>query len=398
MSMDATTMHATPTSATTPANNVSSVADTPVLKVSGVRAVVFSAIAVAIGCGVTAWIARGRYEKFTGYLQARTHTITSDREVRVLEILTPQGKSITSGTPLVKLENTQLPEQIRKQQQLIQDLTDKVSETEAQVQLAVERERNSIKREILNVNLRAAEYEKQRFEKDLAEIAWEDGQEKTKGIEALNVSAENDLERLPKPLVIPDDQFDERIRNKLRRKKSENAKEILQVSIDMCNKHLAELKQKLTELPETVRKSMGLHRVQLALENAKTELTSLEQQQQSLTINSPGTGIVGVYRKTVGTHVPAHEAIVEVLDEDQPHLLLQVPSNRVADFTAGTILDLRFPGGKSGQGKVANVPPQTVNAPGLAVAETQMAVEIVPYGILWPKLPINTMVEIRRPR
>lgn len=367
--------------------------------ISGIRAVTFAAVALAIGCGATSWFAQRRYERFTGYLQARTHSVTCERDVRLVQIITPQGKAITGGAPLLKLDDIQLPVRILKQKQIIQDLTDEVAETEAKVQLAVERERNSIKREILHIKLKAAQLEKERFEKELMEVAGEEVGDRIKSVEALEVSAESGLERLPKPLVIPEEHFsDDRIRRQMQRKKMENVKETLLASIEMCNKHLAELKQKSNELPETVRRSMGLHRVQLSLENARTELASLEQQQQSLTISSPGTGVVGVYRKGLGSHIPAHEEIVQVLDEDQPQILLQIPSSRVADFIAGTIVELQFPGGKCGQGKVAEVPPQTVNAPGLNVAETQMAVQIVPSGSLWPRLPINTMIEIRRPR
>ena len=400
MSMEVNTIQPTSTTASPQLSDSTSTAATagaPAL--SGVRAVVFAAVALAAGCAVANWVSRGKYEQFTGYLQARTHSVTCEREVRLSQILTPQGKGIAIGAALLKLEDAQLQARTQHQKQLVQDLTDQVTETEAKVQLAVEHERNTIKRDILDMRLLAAQLEGQRFEKDLEEVAYGPAGESFKSNSIVDVSGENVLERLPKPLVMSDDQFsDERLKNKLRKQKLENVKETLAARIEMCNLHLADLKKKSNELPETVRRSMGLNRVQTALENAKTELASLEQQQQSLTISSPGTGIVGVYRKGVGAHVAAHEEIVQVLDEDQPHLLLQIPSNRVNDFTAGTIVELQFPGGKSTQGKVAEVPPQTVNAPGLATGETQMAVQIVPSGLIWPKLPIGTMVEIRRSR
>ena len=398
MSTEANTIQSTSTAAISQSSETSSTTGAPI--VSGVRAVVFAAVALGVGCGVASWVARGKYERFTGNLKARMHSVTCDRDVRLSQILTPQGKAVVSGAPLLKLEDAQLQTRTQKQKQLVQDLTDKVTETEAKVQLAVERERNSIKRDILDMRLLAAQLEGQRFEKDLEEVAHDPYGETFKSVSIVEANGvENVLERLPKPLVMSDDQFsDEKVKNKLRKQKLENFKETLAARIEMCNLHLADLKKKSNELPEQVRRSMGLNRVQAELENAKTELASLEQQQQSLTINAPGTGIVGVYRKSVGSHIAAYEEIVQVLDEDQPHVLLQVPSNRVNDFAAGTIVELQFPGGKSAEGKVAEVPPQTVNAPGLATGETQIAVQIVPSGLIWPKLPIDTMVEIRRSR
>ena len=43
----------------------------------GLRALIFGGVALALGCMTANWLAKSRYEIFTGYLEARTHTAKS---------------------------------------------------------------------------------------------------------------------------------------------------------------------------------------------------------------------------------------------------------------------------------------------------------------------------------
>ena len=110
--------------------------------------------------------------------------------------------------------------------------------------------------------------------------------------------------------------------------------------------------------------------------------------------------MVGVFQKDVGDHVSAHEAIVPLLDEDQPYLVLQIPSPRISDFAPGTVVELRFPGGKKGKGRVEEIPPQTSPIPGenSSASGTVITAHVDPVGPLWPNLPFGSVVEVRRRR
>jgi hypothetical protein len=63
-------------------------------------------------------------------------------------------------------------------------------------------------------------------------------------------------------------------------------------------------------------------------------------------------------------------------------------------------VDLHFPGGKQGQGRVEEIPPQTspIPAPGATSPETVITAHIEPVGSLWPNLPFGSEVEVRRKR
>jgi hypothetical protein len=106
------------------------------------------------------------------------------------------------------------------------------------------------------------------------------------------------------------------------------------------------------------------------LANSRAELAQLEPQERELTLVAETSGMVGIFLKEPGDYVTAHEPILQLLDEEQPFLLLQFPSPRISDIAPGTLVDLYFPGGKKCQGRVEEIPPQTspIPAPGAASA------------------------------
>jgi multidrug resistance efflux pump len=109
--------------------------------------------------------------------------------------------------------------------------------------------------------------------------------------------------------------------------------------------------------------------------------------------------MVGVYQKQPGDRVTAWEPIVQVLDEEQPYLLLQIPSPRIADFAPGTEVELRFPGGRKGKGRVEDIPPQASPLSGEgSTTETTITAHVDPVGALWPEIPFGSVVEVRRRR
>jgi hypothetical protein len=98
-----------------------------------------------------------------------------------------------------------------------------------------------------------------------------------------------------------------------------------------------------------------------------------------------------VYQVQAGDHVPAHGAIVQIFDEDRPHVVVDVPSDRIAEFQPGKTLRLVFPGDREASGKIEAIPPQTsrVDAEGRAV----VSVLVVPRGKIWPAVPFGSRVE-----
>jgi hypothetical protein len=71
----------------------------------------------------------------------------------------------------------------------------------------------------------------------------------------------------------------------------------------------------------------------------------------------------------------------------------------LADFTPGTMLDLRFPGDVKGEGRVDVIPPQVAPLPRpnerLAENASLLTVHISPAGRVWPTIPFGSTVEVR---
>lgn len=363
----------------------------------GLRALIFGGVALALGCMTANWLAKSRYEIFTGYLEARTHTVAFERDARVAQVLVRSGKVISVGQPLLTLEDGDLLQKINRQKQIVDELKLKVDQLEAVTQSELEQKRASLQDKIFEIQARSLALLRQRIGTGLEGFSTAPV-DHFPGLAYLDTPVDPSLPQL-KPISAQSLPLSSgALAPKTGSSANSSVRIALTTEIQLCEKRLAELNTENQGLPERTRRQTGLHVVQSQLTSALADLSALEKRQQALTINAPGTGIVGVYSKTAGEHVKANEAIVQVLDRDQPHLLLQIASNRVADFPAGTIVELKFPGDEFAKGKVAEVPPQTANSPGLTVSETRTAVQIVPAGLLWPNLPCGTMVEVRRQR
>jgi hypothetical protein len=169
---------------------------------------------------------------------------------------------------------------------------------------------------------------------------------------------------------------------------------------ELCTQHIDELERINRELPAKISRSMGVDVARARLAHAQAELTRLESQKGELTLVAEASGLVGVFQKAVGDRVLAHEPIVQLLDEEQPFLVVQIPSPRISDFAPGTVVELQFPGGRSGKGRVEEIPPQTspVSLDSGRIGETVITAHVDPVGVLWPSLPFGSVVEVRRLR
>lgn len=364
----------------------------------GLRALVFAGVALALGCVTARWLSKTRYESFTGYLEAQTHNVSFSRDARVAQVLVRPGKVISAGQPLLTLEDADLLQKINHQKQVADELKLKVDQLEAVTQNELDLKRADLQDKIFQIQLKISDLVRQRIGAGIEGYTSIPADQSQSLLAYLDTPVDPNLKQI-QPIGLQDLlPTDGASVGKVRSQASASVRDEISKEIQICEKRLAELNNDSRDLPERTRRRTGLHVMQNKLTTAQADLAELEKQKQALTINAPGTGIVGNYRKTAGEHVKANEAIVQVLDRDQPRLLLQIASYRVADFPAGTIVEVKFPGDLFARGKVSEVPPQTANDPGVSVAETRTAIEIVPAGLLWPELPCGTMVEVRRPR
>jgi len=357
----------------------------PILKASRgsytKRALLLSIMALAAGVAAAFGLERWQYETFSGFLQARLRTVASARDAQVSEILATSGAVVAAGQPLVALKDPAFDARIEAKQREVESLEIELTQNEARLEVELEWRRKNIDERIFDAKLKGAQAVRQQL---LA----------PPGIEA---SLSRHWEASPfsdSPLI------EQTAGGDMARGAAVAAARSSFSEIELCSQHIEELERINRELPAKISRSMGVDMSRKRLENARGELARLEAQRCELTLLAESSGLVGVFQKEVGDHVAAHEAIVQLLDEEQPYLLLQIPSPRISDFAPGTVVELNFPGGKKGRGRVEEIPPQTSPIPGdhSQGGETVITAHVEPVGPLWPNLPFGSVVEVRRRR
>lgn len=346
------------------------------------RVILLSVLSLTAGLAATMWYEQARYERFTGFLQARLRTVAAARDAQVAEVLVTPGTVVMAGQPLVRLKDIAFEQRLEAKQREIESLEIELSRTQALLEVELEWRRKEILKEIFDAKMKSTQTSSRKGLVPTGNSAnkrggWGSavGSDDRSSIQqvggdqpGVNGAGE------PSPLPLTD--------------------------AELCAQHIEELERLNRELPDKISRSMGVDLAKARLAHARAELARLESQQRELTLVAEASGLVGVFNKEVGDHVAAHEPIVQLLDEEQPYLVLQFPSSRISDFAPGTLVNLHFPGGKKGQGRVEEIPPQTspIPTPGATGSDTVITAHIEPVGPLWPNLPFGSEVEVRRKR
>jgi len=355
-----------------------------------------SILALAAGICAATWIERARHEKLAGFLQARAMTLSADRDAQLAEVFVKQGDVVEAGQPVLLLRDSQLAVTLDRQQREVARLESEVSQFEAKLLVEIAWRQKALDAELFETRLKSSQCLQQQFTSEIESLAWNQfGGDVTKT--AIADNSDQTLGPLLYDKMTPDEH---RIRAVLRKEAARNSQEVSTAQLELCEQRVKEIERLKAELPEKIRKSMGIDLIRSRLEQAQADLARLEQQQESLSLAAAKPGMVGVFRQQVGDHVIAHQPIVEVFNEQQPYLIVRIPSSRLADFSVGTVVALRFPGGELGQGRVSDIPPQTSAIPdeGSLLETTRVTAHIEPVGKLWPALPIGTTVEVLRKR
>jgi multidrug resistance efflux pump len=364
---------------------------------TGVRVVVFSLVAFAAGIGAAFWLSRLKFERFPGYLQARLQTVTAGREARIARILVTPGTIVTAGQPLVVLEDKELEQTLAARRQEIESLEIELSRSRAALEVELDIQRRDILDRIFETKWRLAQLQRQPVSlADESPLAAGIAGRWKNGLPPVVVLVERpslifgNAQHLELASVVKAEPV----------RQPETIPTPVSAEMALCGDHIAQLEKMSRELPEKISRSMGVDLAQARLDHARSLLAALEQQKTGLTLVAESAGMIGVFHKQAGDRVTANEPIVQLLDEEQPYVLLQIPSPRISDFAPGTIVDLRFPGGEKGKGRVETIPPQTSDLPEETGArqETIITAQIDPAGKLWPSIPFGSVVEVRRRR
>lgn len=329
-------------------------------------------LALSLGTGAAAFRTFNRFETSFGYLQAKSRGIYARRDARIAAILVKPGDIVEPGSPLVTLQDLQLERQIREMQQRISVQKAQLDERTARSEVELQNRKQALETEIFNVRMQKAGLERSI-----------NSHEAYQGVSNAGIRPISDGDQAPAI--------------------SSAAEETpFQPQIRMCDDRIARLDQEASKLPEEIRTACGVKTAEARLAQLQQELSELEQEQKTLTLAAEVHGTVGVLQAQVGDLVAPRQQIVSLMDEDQPYLIVKVPSEKLADYAPGTPLRILFPGKVEMEGRVEVIPPQAETLQKTAdskhEAPAQVAVVVAPVGAEWPKIPFGATVEVQRDR
>lgn len=350
-----------------------------------------AAFALVAGIAIVQQLDSARFDRYSGQLAARISILSVPFDAEVESILAPVGAVVKKGDPLVRLKNTTLARQLDQVRHEICSLEKERTQAEARCAVEIEWRKRDIEAEIFTTKIQQAGFLQQKLNQDVEEIAW-------KSVEPDDQPNATES----KPALIdqvgfrPIGRKAQRMDALIRSEAARNAGEVASAQVELCEQRLTELNTALAGISDKVRASSGIEVIEQRLADAKETFSGLETKQQALTLAADATGIVGVYRVTAGGFVSAHNTIVQVIDEDRPHLQVEVPTDRIVEFRPGETVALLFPGNVERTGRVESIPPQTRDASN--GERPAVVMSVAPTGKLWPKLPLGSGAEVLKSR
>lgn len=361
------------------------------LPASPLRIVLIVGLALAAGVGAAWGLSRRGGAVFDGRIEARTTFVNADRAGVVTELLAAEGARVTIGDPLVTLADGELQLLIARAQHDIATLTSERDRALAEAAVELAWRMKEIDADVVEAQLKSADYLKQKFDYELERSMWSDMLSSHE-----TVMFDNGSEAFQSMVLRSRLPREQRMNAMLRHETACNAVDVSAVQVEICEQRLGELAKLREQLPERVREKAGVHVAEQRLATAQAELARLEARQTELTVASNAVGTVGVYRRKVGDHLNAGDPIVELLDGARRWLIVAVPSSQITEFTIDRELELTFPGKQERTGKVLSVAPQAEphNIVAPAAADAMVIVRVEQSGKLWPDVPLGSRVQV----
>ena len=351
------------------------------------RIAVILGLAFSSGLALTLMVSRRGGDGLTGRIVARTTYVTAHQAGVVIDRLASEGDSVSSGQPLLMLADKELQMQIERKQEQIAALETQLSQARAQAEVELAWRMKEIDADIVETQLRSADYLKERFDHELERSMWSDA---LSGFETvLCEQGDAAFKSLVAGARIPSNQ---RMHAMLRLELASNAIDVSAAQVEICDQQLRRLTQLKERLPNHVSEKAGVDVAQKNLSRAQAELARLQSQHSNLTIASPAIGTVGVFQTRPGEHLQPGDPIVELLDATQRWLVVEVPSDQITDFTADRAVRLKFPGDQKRDGRVHSIAPQATSS--TQAGEATVTVRIEQSGKLWPDVPIGSHVQV----
>jgi multidrug resistance efflux pump len=345
-----------------------------------------------LGIALTQWLGQPAADAVYGTLQAKSISVAAARPAQLAELFVKPGQTVEPDAPLFRLADDRLASRLAAKRREMVELAAEVKRVEAAAEVDLDWRRRELQNEAFDTQLKATEYLQARVHQQVEQIAWK---EQLTGLDWWLGDAASDTAVQPIAFAAEAPNL-ARLQALLKADEVAGSLEANAAQLALCERKLTELAELEARLTEKVRISVGVDVAKAKLERAEDELKALEDQEQALTIRSPGYGAVGGLTVQVGDLLTAGQCVIELLDDDQRFLMANVPSASIERFHVGGKVTARFPQGQRFEGTIVDIPPQAQAAN--AGQDATIPVRIAPSGKLWPKLPIGSRVSIELPR
>ncbi|WP_157605810.1 HlyD family secretion protein [Schlesneria paludicola] len=354
------------------------------------RVGLFVCLAASAGTGLGLLLEYTGQKTFPGSIEARRTVVTASRAARIQEVSVKTGQSVAVGDPLIQLIDTQLEDRLNRKRRDLAELEAEVARSKAIAEVELSWRRRELQSEIFETQLKVAALSQEKLNKQVEQIAWKERLSAgDSGIGPLLAETDHPFRPISASLTQPDDR---RLQAMLREDAAAAAVEAIGTQVALCEQRLKKLEELDQDLNGKIRASSGVDVAETRFNSAKEELTALEAQVKELTITSPSYGTIGEIKLQEGDRVNASSTLVEILDDQQPHVVAQIPSHATAQARQGSKVTLIFPTNDRRSGVITGIPPQTVPVAG--TTETVLQTKIEPAGKLWPKMAVGSNVKV----
>lgn len=349
------------------------------------RIVFFGLLALAGGGWLAHVATRGPATTFDGTLSARIVPVTSQRAGVLNCWHIAEGDAVDLGQVLASMADPSIDQRRAELDAQIVRLSSELEQALAKADLELDWRMKDVQQTIFAARLQSAEYLEEKHLREMEKVALTDL------LEHDSTAFWTPSDAVVDSLVLKDSSNrPSRLNTVLQLESATNATEVCAAQVELCDEQISWLEELKEALPQRIRRSLGVDTIELRLETARDDRKSLEDVESLSTITSSAIGRAGVFFKRAGDYVVVGEPIVEVLDDSQRFVVLDVPSERIADFTIGRELAVTFPGGVNRRGRVVRVAPQAVRD--LKDSGAVVRVHVEQAGVVWPSIPIGTRV------
>jgi len=354
------------------------------------RILLFGCLALAAGVGLARLATRTTAERYAGTLSARIIPITADRAGVISGWHVAEGDQVTLGQELASMADPTIEQRRQELDAQIARLQGELDRALAEADLELDWRMKDVQETIFAARLQSAEYLEEKHLHEMEKVALTD-------LLSHNATAFwTPPDTVIDSLVIKEPQSQStRLNTVLRLEAATNATEVCAAQVELCDEQVGWLEELKETLPERVRKSVGVNLAEQRLEEAQAERRILEEAEAHTKITSSAIGRAGVFFKRAGDHAAEGEPIVEVLDASQRFVIVDIPSQDVADFTVGRELSVIFPGNVMRRGRVLRVAPQAKSTGELTADGSVIRVHIEHSGVVWPDVPIGARVDVQ---